>query len=30
VRAMLGRDLDIATQQMAMELRKKLQADGIL
>lgn len=30
VRAKLGRDLDIATQQMAMELRKKLQADGIL
>ena len=30
VRALLGRDLDIATQQMSMELRKKLQADGIL
>ena len=30
VRAKLGRDLDIATQQMAMELRKKLQSDGIL
>lgn len=30
VRALLGRDLDIATQQMAMELRKKLQSDGIL
>lgn len=30
VRGKLGRDLDIATQQMAMELRKKLQADRIL
>ena len=29
VRAKLGRDLDIATQQMAMELRKKMQADRI-
>ena len=30
IRAKLGRDLDIATEQMAMELRKKLQADRIL
>lgn len=29
-RGKLGRDLDIATQQMAMELRKKMQADRIL